>query len=173
VQTAPLAAHINKRKYMHRFIIGFLCVIGLSAAAVAASPNDEINVPIHQFVDSFNKGDEAAAAATHVESDLVIIDEVPPFIWQGRDAFKNWTRDLATNDTSLGITDQAVTLGATTRVESAADRAYAVVAAVYTYKQKGVAMREPAQMTFVLRKEHAEWRICAWTWTGPKPLPAP
>ena len=173
VQTAPLAARIDKEKSMHRFIAGFICVIGLAGAAVAAAPNDDINAPIHQFVDSFNKGDAAVAAATHVETDLVIIDEVPPFVWQGHDAFKAWSRDLAANDKSLGITNETVTLGATTRVESTVDRAYAVVAAVYTYKQKGVAMREAAQMTFVLRKQDAGWRISAWTWTGPKPQVAP
>jgi hypothetical protein len=163
----------NKGKSMQRFILGFLCAVGLAAAAVAASPNDDINAPIHQFIDSFNKGDEASAAAAHVETDLVIIDEVPPFIWQGHDAFKTWSADLAANDKTLGITDEAVTLGDTTRVERTADRAYAVVAVVYTYKQKGVAMREPAQMTFALRKEHAAWRINGWTWTGPKPQATP
>jgi len=50
--------------------------------------------------------------------------------------------------------------------------AYVVVAATYTFKQKGVAMREPAQMTFSLAKEAAGWKIAGWTWTGPDPVPA-
>lgn len=157
---------------MQRLIVGFICAIGLAATVGAASPNDEMTAPIHRFMDAFNKGDAAAAAAAHVENDLVIIDEVPPYVWQGRDAFKSWNRDLASNDQKLGITDEFVTLGETTRVESSGDRAYVVVAAVYTFKQKGVAMREPAQMTFSLRKEPTGWRISGWTWTGPKPQPA-
>jgi hypothetical protein len=157
---------------MQRLIVGFVCAIGLATPAGAASPNDEITAPVRRFIDSFNKGDAASAAAAHVENDLVIIDEVPPFVWRGHDAFKSWNQDLASNDQKLGITDQLVTLGETTRVELSGDRAYAVVAAVYTYKQKGVAMREPAQMTFALRKEHAGWRISGWTWSGPKPQPA-
>jgi len=156
---------------MQRLIIGFICAVVWSATAGAASPNDEITAPIKQFIDNFNKGDLKAATAAHVENDLVIIDEVTPFVWQGRDAFKSWSDDLAGNDKKLGITDQLVTLSAPTRVESGADRAYAVVPAVYTFKQKGVAMREVAQMTFALHKATAGWRIAGWAWTGPTPQP--
>jgi hypothetical protein len=37
---------------------------------------------------------------------------------------------------------------------------------VYSFKQKGVAMDEPAHMTFALRKATGGWKIAAWTWTG-------
>jgi hypothetical protein len=46
-----------------------------------------------------------------------------------------------------------------------------VVPAVYTFKHRGAAMREAAQMTFALRKGADGWRIHGWTWTGPKPEP--
>jgi hypothetical protein len=46
-----------------------------------------------------------------------------------------------------------------------------VVPAVYTFKERGVAMREPAQFVFVLRKGAGGWRIHGWAWTGPKPQP--
>jgi len=156
---------------MQRLVIGFICAVVWSATAGAASPNDEIAAPIKQFIDSFNTGDAKAAAAAHMEKGLMIIDEVPPFVWHGHDAFKSWSDALASHDTKLGITDQIVTLSAATRVETDADRAYAVVPAVYTFKQKGVAMREVAQMTFALRKVAAGWRIAGWAWTGPTPQP--
>jgi hypothetical protein len=41
------------------------------------------------------------------------------------------------------------------------------VASVYACKQKGVTFREVSQMTFVLTKEAAGWKILSWTWTGP------
>jgi SnoaL-like domain len=158
---------------MQRLIVGLLCVIGLTAVAAAATPTDELTAPIVLFIDAFNKGDAAVAAAAHVANDLVIIDEVPPFSWQGPDAFSAWNDDLASDAATNGITDQLVTLAAATRVESSGARAYVVVPAVYTFKQKGVAMRESAQMTFALRKEAAGWRIGGWTWTGPRAVPAP
>ena len=52
------------------------------------------------------------------------------------------------DETKRAITDQKVTLGAVTRIETDGTSAYVVVPSVYSFKQQGVAMRESAQMTF-------------------------
>ena len=70
------------------------------------------------------------------------------------------------------MTEPVVTLSAPTRIERNVDQAYVIVPAVFTFKQKGAAMRESAQMTFVLRKGASGWLIHGWTWTGPRPQPA-
>ena len=44
---------------------------------------------------------------------------------------------------------------------------YVVIAATYTFEQKGKAMHEPAQMTFAMKKVADGWKIAGWTWTGP------
>lgn len=142
----------------------------LMTPAGAQAPDSQMTAPIQKFMDSFNKGDIAGARATHTAgADLVIIDEVPPFIWSGTEAFQGWSTALDTASKQAGITDQKVTVSAPTRTETAGDTAYVIVPAVYTYKEKGVAMREAAQMTFVLKKGTGGWLIHAWSWTGPKP----
>ena len=146
------------------------CVMG--AAASAATPDPQLMAPIQKFIDSFNKGDTAAAAATHAAAaDLAIIDEVSPHLWQGPQAFQAWSADLDSDAKKRGITDQAVTISAPTREETSGDHAYVVVPAVYTFKERGVAMREPAQWVFALRKGAGGWLIHGWAWTGPKPQP--
>ena len=46
--------------------------------AAAQAPDPQIVAPIQKFMDSFNKGDAAGAAATHASTpDLFILDEVP------------------------------------------------------------------------------------------------
>jgi hypothetical protein len=154
-----------------------MCV-GLSAgngSKVQAQTTDrQLTAPITTFIEAFNKGDIAGAAATHAaEADLVIIDEVPPFLWRGAQAFKTWAADLERDATKNGITDQKVTLGAVTRIETDGVAAYVVVPSVYTFKQGGVAMREAAQMTFTLKKGAAGWLIHGWTWTGPRARKVP
>ena len=124
---------------------------------------------INKFLEAFNKGDMAGAAATHASgADLVIIDEVPPFIWRGAQAFQTWAADLERHDKKQGIADQKVSLGVVTRVEVDGAGAYVVVPSVYTFKERGVAMQETAQMTFSLKKGAGGWLIHGWTWTGPK-----
>jgi ketosteroid isomerase-like protein len=147
-------------------------VLGAAAAAHAADP--QLMAPIHKFIDSFNKGDTAGAAATHsATADLAIVDEVPPHLWSGPNAFQAWGADLAADMKKNGLTDASVTLGAApTREESDGQNAYVVVPAAFSFKQNGKAMREKAQMTFVLKKDASGWLIHSWTWTGPRPTAA-
>ena len=143
------------------------------AAPASAQTDAELMAPIQKFIDSFNKGDAAGAAATHAAgADLTIIDEVPPYLWRGPQAFQSWSADLDSDAKKNGITEPMVTLSGPSRIERNVDQAYVVVPAVYTFKQKGAAMRESSQMTFVLRKGASGWLIHGWTWTGPKPQPA-
>jgi hypothetical protein len=157
----------------HRVAGAIFLVLALAAPSVMSAADAQLMAPIQKFIDSFNKGDSAGAAATHsATDDLAITDEVPPFSWRGAKAFSAWAADLESDSKKKGITDQMVTIRAATREETDGQRAYVVVPAVYTFKQKGVAMREAAQMTFVLKKGAAGWLIHGWTWTGPKPTAA-
>jgi ketosteroid isomerase-like protein len=145
----------------------------VAAPARAQKPDAEVMAPIQKFVDAFNKGDMAAAASTHgAGADLTIIDEVPPYLWRGSQAFQVWSADLDRDAKSKGMTEPMVTLSPPTRIEMEGNQAYVIVPAVFTFKQAGKAMREAAQMTFVLKKSPSGWLIHAWTWTGPKPAPA-
>ena len=150
-------------------LISFVCACMVTPVS-AQAPDPQLIAPIQKFMDSFNKGDTAGAMATHAAgADLVIIDEVQPFMWRGAKAFQAWSTALDSASKQAGITEQLVTISAPTRTESSGDSAYVIVPAVYTYKEKGVAMREAAQMTFVLKKGASGWLIHGWTWTGPKP----
>ena len=148
-----------------------LAWLALGAPASAQTKDADLMAPIQKFIDSFNNGDTVAAAATHATGpDLTITDEIPPYGWRGAKAFQAWSTDLDSDAKKNGITDPAVTLSPPTRIERNGDRAYVVVPAVYTFKQKGTAMREAAQMTFVLKRSAGatSWLIDGWTWTGPK-----
>ena len=148
--------------------------VGIGPAVQAQTTDPQLMAPINKFLEAFNKGDMAGAAATHAsDADLVIIDEVPPFLWRGAQAFKTWAADLERDEKKKGITDQQVSIGAVTRVETDGAWAYVIVPSVYSFKQAGVAMRETAQMTFALKKGAAGWLIHGWTWTGPKAQKAP
>ena len=154
---------------MRYLIIGALVSMCVGSPVQAQTTDPQVIAPITKFIDAFNKGDMAGAAATHAaEADLVITDEVPPFLWRGAQALKAWAADLEADGKKNGMTDEKVTLSPATRVESNGADAYVVVPAVFTFKQKGAAMRESAHMTFVLKKGATGWLIHGWTWTGPK-----
>lgn len=161
---------------MRYLTLGALIVVAGAVTApgtAAQAPDPRLMAPIQKFVDSFNKGDMTGAAATHMaDADLLIIDEVAPFAWHGADAFKTWSAALDSESKKAGITDGAVAVKPPVKSEVNGDLAYLVVPAVYTFKQKGVAMRETAHIAVVLKKGSGGWLLHSWAWTGQKPLAA-
>ncbi len=107
-----------------------LC-LGIGTAVRAQSADPQLMAPINKFLEAFNKGDIAGAAATHAsEADLAITDEVPPFLWRGAQAFKTWAADLDRDAKDHGVTDQHVSIGVATRVETDGASAYVVIPSV-------------------------------------------
>ena len=135
------------------------------AAAAQSSDQTAALATVHQFVDSFNKGDAAAGEAA-CASPAYIIDEFPPHEWHGATACADWARAYDANAARNGITDGFVTMGAPWHADVTGDRAYVVMPVTYAYKQHGKAILEPHSVfTIVLRKLSAGWRITAWTWS--------
>jgi ketosteroid isomerase-like protein len=152
---------------MRYLLLGVLALCVVSPLR-AQTIDPQLTAPITKFVDAFNRGDMAGAAATHAaDADLVIIDEVSPFVWRGAQALKTWSAALEADSKKHGMTDQKVTLSAATRAEVNGSDAYVVVPAVYSFTEAGVAKTESAHMTFVLKKGTSGWLIHGWTWTGP------
>ncbi|HLK25439.1 MAG TPA: nuclear transport factor 2 family protein [Caulobacteraceae bacterium] len=151
-----------------RTLSAVLCLVLASAPLVHAAPVDDAVAKAHEFIDAFDKGDVKAAEATH-EADAAIIDEIGGHQWHGPGAFQAWAAALTKDAQSGGLTDLKVTLGKTLRAQVDGDTAYEVLEATFSYKEHGVAMSEPAQMVFALRKEADGWKIAAWAWAGGTP----
>jgi len=152
---------------MHK-IIAPLFVVALMAGSASASDkisaSDTMDVmrPVRQFVDSFNRGDLKAACVAQ----SAIIDEFPPYLWQGATACADWSKDFDAYREKNGIIDPKITLGLGQRVNVTGDRAYVVVRAHLTFKHKGkrVSQSDPI-LTVSLQKLADSWRITAWAWS--------
>jgi hypothetical protein len=147
----------------------FTALLQWPAAANAAG---DVTAPIHQFIDGFNKGDTKSAFAAYDTGTITIVDEFAPHRWVGPKAAEAWAADYDRHSKATGVTDGYVKYGEPTRSEASAKAAYVIVPTVYTYKEKGQAMAEEGQMTFVLVPSGNDWKISGWTWSGVKPHPA-
>jgi len=155
---------------MRKLMVGAALAL---CAANAGATDEKPFATVQKFIDSFNKGDAAAAAATHsATADLAIVDEVAPYQWNGPQAFQAWATALEADSRKNGITNASVAISAPTRELVSGDQAYLIVPSVYSFKQGGKPMSEKAQMTVSLRKGASGWLIHSWTWTGPNPKPA-
>lgn len=142
-----------------------LMMVPVVASAVAASDKTDVIAVVHQFNDSLNKGDTKTALAA-CAAPSSIVDEFPPYEWQGATACADWANDFGAYNTKSGITDPIATLGKPRHVDITGDRAYVVVPATYTYKQHGKRAKEShSTLTVALQKSEAGWRITGWAWT--------
>jgi len=147
---------------MRRIAIA-LAVI-MTAGTAAASDKDDAFAPVKQFIDGFNKGDAKSALAT-CASPVAIVDEFPPYAWQGANACADWAADFEANAKKNAITDSVVTLHKPRHVEVSGDRAYVVVPADYAYKVNGKkASQKGSVMAAALKKGPDGWRITGWSW---------
>ena len=148
---------------MHKILVA-LAVAVVAAGPAAATEKTDVMKPLHQFVDGFNKGDVKTAVAACADQ-TSIIDEVPPHEWHGAGACSTWANDFEADGKKNGITDGVVTLGSPRHVDIMGDRAYVVVPANYTFKQKGKPGKEiGSTLTVALQKGPTGWRITGWAW---------
>jgi len=150
---------------MRKLLLSLAVVTLFAGGPVVASDQTDVMVPIHQFVDGFNKGDTKAALAAC--SDVTsIIDDFPPHEWHGAGACSTWANDYEANAKKESIADGVVTLGKPKHVDVMADHAYVVIPSDYTYTKKGKAMKQTASaFTFALQKGASGWRITGWSWS--------
>jgi len=151
---------------MHKLFMAFVAV-ALVAGPVIASDKTDVMVPVHQFIDGFNKGDVKSALSACADQ-ASIIDEFAPYEWHGAGACASWANDFGADAKKNGITDGSVTLGTARHIDVTGDRAYVVVPATYAYKMNGKPAKEAgARLTVALQKGAAGWRITAWSWSKP------
>ncbi len=149
---------------MWKILIAFVAVALVSMPAAASEKTDAM-ATVRQSIQAFNKGDMKAYVG-FCAKETSIIDEFPPHEWHGAGACTKWVSDYEADSRKNGITDGTVTLGTPLHVDVTGNRAYVVVPASYTFKQKGKQVRETGStMTVVLQKGAAGWRMIAWTWT--------
>ena len=148
---------------MHK-IIATLFAIGLMVGSASASETTDVMRTVRHFVDSINGGDVKTALGD-CAAQSSIIDEFPPYIWQGATGCADWSNDLDAYGKKNGITDQKVTLGISSHVDVTGDRAYVVAPAHLTFKQNGKRFTERVPiLTVALQKVANSWRITGWAW---------
>lgn len=139
---------------------------------VARAAANDVVAPVIQFISAFNAGDTKTAFATYAAGDVLIIDEFSPHAWIGPHAAQDWAATYDRHAQATGVTEGKVTYSAATRVEVEGDKAYVVMPTTYLYKEHGKPIAEKGQITVVLNRQSAAWKIRGWTWSGEKPHPA-
>jgi ketosteroid isomerase-like protein len=148
---------------MHK-IIAALFAIALSIGSASGSELTDVMRTVWHFTDSFNKGDVKTAVGD-CAAQSSIIDEIPPYLWQGATGCADWSNDFDAYIKKNSMTDLKVTLLRLRHIDVTGDHAYVVIPANFTFKQKGKWFTEHRSiLTVTLQKVADGWRITAWAW---------
>ena len=91
-------------------ILSILALFGLLALpaaprAWAAETDPAILAAVDSAIAAINAGSVADAKAVFTDAPAAIIDDFPPFLWSGKTAVEDYSRDLKAVLTKYGITD--------------------------------------------------------------------
>ena len=136
----------------------------MSVGSASASDMLDVMRTVWHYVDAFNKGDpKTALGDCAVQSS--IIDEFPPYLWQGQTGCADWSKDFDAYIKNNGITEPKLTLGRLKHVDILGDRAYVVVPASFLFTQNGEANYETGSIwTVIFQKVGESWQITGWAW---------
>ena len=95
--------------------------------------------------------------------------QLPASLWTRKQLIGLYRKRTILQERSTRFRLKVLGLRVLTRdIDITADRAYVVVPATYSYKEKGPPVTEPGSIwTLALKKGEAGWRITGWAWTAP------
>ena len=121
-----------------------------------------------EFVEEVNSG-KIQAALARFSDNAAIIEDIPPFKWQGPDAGSQWLSAMVANAERLGVTSVAMELGDARRIEMDGQSAYAIFAGTVQLKRTCGSLQERGLLTFTFDGSRQGWLITGLTWTGERP----
>lgn len=140
------------------FVFAFAFVLAAVLPAVASDQSD-VAATVQQFVSALNNSDMAALAAT-CASPAAIIDQFPPYAWQGASGCGDWARDYLAFTKAAQIHKSVLTLGKPSHSDITGSNAYFSAVGKITFPEKP-GLELPSSLTVVLQKGAAGWKITA------------
>ena len=132
-------------------------------APVAAAENADVIAVIHRWTEAFSQHSFKTDIAPCAE-DAVVIDDLPPHVWQGPGACSKWFNAFEAWASSAGVTNAVITLAETRHLDLDGGFAYLVAPVTLAYVKAGKPVNFPGVITLTLRKGESGWRITGMAW---------
>jgi len=134
-----------------------------TSTPVSASDNADVIAVVHRWTDAFVRRSFNTDIAPCAE-DAVVIDDLPPYVWQGPGACSNWFKAFEAWTSRAGVTNAVITLGEIRHLDFDGGFAYLVAPGTLSYIKAGKPVNFFGTITMVLRKRESDWRISGVAW---------
>jgi hypothetical protein len=150
------------RRFLSMCTVALVMVVAASVPARAADPDPGMRAAVDSFVKALNTNGPAGKSCA---PSATIIDEFPPYVWDGPGACAKWLADIDKIEKAVGMTHVSFATGKTLYSSSSGPaRGEIVVSTRLTGTIKGKAVIESAAWTFVLTKTGGTWQISGIAW---------
>ena len=140
-------------------LLGLLALYPAAPPAWAAETDPTILAAVDAAIAAINAGSVADAKAAYTDAPAAIIDDFPPFLWSGKNAVEDYSRDLKAVLTKYGITDWRFQRHQPRYILATEDRAWLVVPTSFPFLLSGKTQSVSADWVFVLAKIDGKWRV--------------
>jgi ketosteroid isomerase-like protein len=147
---------------VRNFLIAIAMVMA-TPTPVAASDKADVVAVIHRWTEAFSQHSFKTDISRCAE-DAVIIDDLPPHVWQGPGACSEWFKAFETWASKAGVTNAVITLGETRHLDLGGGFAYLVAPVTLAYTKAGKPVNFLGVVTLTLRKGESGWRISGMAW---------
>jgi hypothetical protein len=149
------------------WILTMIYFASLVTTQALSSDETEVLSRIQQTIDAANRNIDSAPASNFMPS-VVLVDDLAPYVFRGpaADAILEWRNAYGVDSEKNSITDFSMKLLKPRRVEVSGDRAYIVLPAVYSFKQRLKPMQKRGTITATLERLDKKWLIATWSWAG-------
>jgi SnoaL-like domain len=146
-------------------IASSLCIPRPLLAQTGAPPVDPTLIaPIDTFISAVLSNSPKQMPAAFASSST-ILDDVPPNVFSGPDAYLQWYDAFLATNAKQKITVVFLGHGSPHYAHVAGDRAYVVLPTDFTYTIAGKPYAESGAWTFGLVKQGGDWKIASWAWS--------
>ena len=149
------------------WILTMIYFASLVITQAISSDETEVLSRMQQTINAANRKIDTALASNFMPS-VVLVDDLAPYVFQGpaADAILEWRNAYDADSVKNSITDFSMQLLKPRRVEVSGDRAYIVLPAVYSFKQRLRPMQKLGTITATLERLDKKWLIATWSWAG-------
>lgn len=127
-------------------------------------PAKEIMVPVEAVARFMATSDAQALAEAFATDGLVMVENFPPFLFTGPDAFACWRDGFRAHAERNGLSDLAWRFGKAQDFTRDGDRVFFVLPTEWSGKAHGQPFKERGGWAFVLDEVDGRWRIRSYAW---------